>query len=295
MSARLTRYCLLVFALLIAEMSVAEATRESPGLFIYESRTRGADFAGRDGAELSAAARGIRLDVVRRESDKDRIDVGVDYEYTRYEYRDVPSRNRDLHRVQVPIRFQRHGDDYRLNAFVAPGIATSSNVIKDLFRRGTNEDYFVTGGIEYQYFTRVGALIVGAAFDRRFGDDRLYPIAGFAAEPSDALSVRLAYPTSELTYARSERQTFELSVFPAGQLWHVRTDDFSDEFDYEMQAWRAQLRVTQLLWDRISIDVAGGYEFDRQHRFEDVNGEPVSGDVADAWFFVIGFHYAFEP
>jgi hypothetical protein len=47
-------------------------------------------------------------------TDSRSLSLGLDYQYTHYEYRGVNSRNRDLHRLQFPVRFAgfRSGSPY---------------------------------------------------------------------------------------------------------------------------------------------------------------------------------------
>ncbi|MEM1263490.1 MAG: hypothetical protein AAGH76_13900 [Pseudomonadota bacterium] len=291
-SVRFLTCAALLTATALAEPRLAD---DPTGLLMFTDETANGDFAALNGAELSAARRGVRLDVYQHRSGDTQIDFGFDYEYTRYEYRNVPSRNRDLHRAHWPVRLTTKAAGHRLDAYVAPGIATSSNVVKDFIRRGSGEDWYVNGGFEFTSDSSSVHWIVGAAYDRIFGDDELYPVLGVAIEPTASTSVRLAYPVSRFTYVANDDRRLDLTVFPAGQLWHVRTDDFTGEFNYEMQAWRAQLRLSQQIWKRLSVDIGGGYEFNREHRFEGANAVPVVGDVDDAWFVRLGMRVSFTP
>ncbi|MEM8981731.1 MAG: DUF6268 family outer membrane beta-barrel protein [Pseudomonadota bacterium] len=286
-------YILCIGLLTKAAFAQPRFANDPTGLYVFTDETGAADFTALNDAELSAARRGMRLDVYRDSWKDTQIDVGFDYEYTRFEYRNVPSRNRDLHRAHFPIRLDTRSQSYRLNAYVAPGIATSSNVIKDFLRRGTGADWYLNGGLELSNNASSFTWILGAGYDRAFGEDQLYPVLGIAFQPNEDTRIRLAYPVTRLTYDAGEDRRIDLTVFPAGQLWHVQTDDFDDEFDYEMQAWRAQLALMQRIWKRLSLDIAAGYEFDRDHRFEDSNSIAVIGDVSDAWFFRLGVRISF--
>ncbi len=95
-----------------------------------------------------------------------RFGAGLDYEYTRYEYDGVAGRNRDLHRLQLPLRFTREHGDWQLRGHVAPGVATSSNIMQDLFTEGSGEDLLLTARLEAER-ARGGrsAWLIGAAYD----------------------------------------------------------------------------------------------------------------------------------
>ena len=201
----------------------------------------------------------------------------------------MPSRNRDLHRLQIPVRLETVHKGLKLNAYVAPGVATSSNVFKEIINRGSSDDLYLSGGFEARRLTGTRSWILGAGFDRSFGYSRLYPIIGLNLRPREWLTFRLAYPESRIAYARGAGSQLEWRLFPAGHEWHVRTDDFSDEFDYGARAWRMQLTWSVRAWRSLGLDLGGGYEFDRKHRFEDDNAAIVSGKVASEWFLNVGF------
>ncbi len=223
------------------------------------------------------------------------LDIGLDYQYTRYVYDGIDGRNRDLHRFQFPLRYRGLVGGWDIDASVAPGISTSSNVLKEFFDRISSDDLFATARLEGRRESGSRNWVLGFAYDRTFGRPLVYPIAGVELSPTDALDIRLAFPDPGFRYRWSDRQSLSGRVFPAGHQWHVMTDDFSAEFDYRVEGFRAQLGWSIRLWKAITLDISGGYEFGRRHYLTDDIGERIESGVEDEWLFLIGLRAGPAP
>lgn len=224
------------------------------------------------------------------------LDVGIDYQYTRYGYDGIASRNRDLHRLQVPFGLRANGDEYYVDAFLAPGIATSSNAFKDPFGRLSGDDLFTTARLESGYGRRRPVTwLAGLAWDRSFGEPRLYPIIGWQYKPSPRLRARIAFPDPALQVAIGGRQALGLRLYPAGFQWHVLDDDLVTEFDYRVEAWRAELTWSLRAWRSMVIDLTAGYEFARRHELTDRTGMRIASDPDDAFLLTAGLRWRDGP
>lgn len=223
------------------------------------------------------------------------VDIGMDYQYTRYEYRNLSSRNRDLHRLAFPIQFYYERNDLQFEGHVSPGVATSSNVFKDLIDRGGSDDIQVAGRFHARKTLGDKDLIGGIAYDHSFGKPKLYPVVGLEVQAADRLRIRLAYPDPGARYELSDRQVLTARLFPSGAVWHVVTDDFEDEFDYRVEALRAQLTWSVRLISRFSLDLSAGYEFDRRHFFTDDLGTRIRANVQNEWLFGVGLRFGASP
>lgn len=280
-------------------LAVARAAADEPGARYFSangSRSPEADFRGLPpGNDVRTSDNQVAAAFLRLERDTYTLDFGFDYQYTRYKYNELDSRNRDLHRVQFPVWLSAPIHDWQLNAHVAPGIFTSSNVLGDFFNRGSSDDLYVTGRIEARQGNTSAGWILGLAHDRSFGRSRTYPVVGINLAASDTLELRLAWPDPALRFRPNERHALSLAVFPAGNQWHVRTDDFSRDFDYRIEAWRSQVTWSFRAFRSTTIDLSLGYEFDRSHHLDDDPGNRVDADADDQWLFAIGFRFGDGP
>ena len=146
------------------------------------------------GAELSGREYQVSLGLSRFNAATTTFDVGIDYKYVRYEYTNVDSRNRDLHRLQIPLLFDSDFESWHLRGFVAPGVSTSSNVFKDFLNRGSSDDAFVSARAAMHRGDTKNEWFVGVAYDRSFGEPKVYPVAGVELVPSPDVRIRLAFP-----------------------------------------------------------------------------------------------------
>lgn len=253
-------------------------------------------FENTGGAEhVTTGERQVLLGLLRFGGSEICIDLAADYQYTRFEYEGLPSRDRDLHRLQFPMSFGTTAGNWRVRGFVAPGVSTSSNVFKDFFNRGSSEDLFVSGRLELVTGADNRRYIVGLAHDRSFGRPRLYPVAGVALKFGDRLRLRLAYPDPGLAYRLTERQRITARVFPAGHQWHVVADDFASDFDYRLEALRSQVTWSFSIGKLLTIDLSGGYESQRRHVLTDDLGNRIDSRVSDDWLFGLGFRVGPAP
>ena len=280
---------------------LADVSQPDPGLIPYVSASYAylpaADFeAAGTGSSIKAKETRLALGIAGFETGDFRLDAGLDYQYNHYAYQNVVSRSRDLHRLQFPIGFSRRGDGLNLTGFVAPGVATSSNVFKDFIDRSSSDDFVVTGRLEAVIPREPRfAWLGGIAYDRSFGEDKVYPVFGLHYEPEERMALRLAFPDSSIRYRLSERQRLSLRLFPAGFAWHVVSDTLNDDFDYELQAVRLQGVWSWRVVGEFTLDLSVAYEFDRQHRFVDDTGRIVDSSVDSQFLAVLGLRWGNGP
>lgn len=275
------------------------AAADEPGRRYFSanaSRVPEADFRELPpGNDVRTSDNQVAIAFARLSRESVTVDFGFDYQYTRYKYNELDSRNRDLHRVQFPVWVSAPVRNWDLRGHVAPGIFTSSNVLGDFFNRGSSDDLYASGRIEAERTGGSAGWLLGIAHDRSFGRSRTYPVVGINLLRGDSLEVRLAWPDPALRFRPNDRHALSLAVFPAGNQWHVRTDDFSREFDYRIEAWRSQLTWSFSAFRSTTVDLSLGYEFDRSHHLDDDPGSRVDASADDQWLFAIGFRFGDGP
>lgn len=240
------------------------------------------------GAELVSKEHQLALGLIRFTAGNTRFDLGLDYEYTHFDYAGVNSRDRDLHRLQAPLKFESRLSGWRLKGFVAPGVSTSSNIFKDFLNRGSREDAFATVRTAIHRDSEGAQWFAGVAYDRSFGKPLAYPVAGVSLAPTTALRVRLAFPDPAFELRLSDRQSVQGRVFPAGHQWRVVSDDLTRSFDYRVETLRADLNWNLRIWRKLSIDIGVGYDTRREHHFADDQGVPLDPAVASEWLVAVG-------
>ncbi len=280
------------------EQSAAASTEEGrpPYLALSVTRQPAADFSGSPaGASVRTKENQVFAGLERFDAGEGTLDVGLDYQYTRYVYDGIDGRNRDLHRFQFPVTYRNSHLGWEIDGSVAPGISTSSNVLKEFFDAISSDDLFATARFEARRSSTSRRWVLGVAYDRKFGRPLLYPIAGIELSPSDTLDLRLAFPDSAFLYRWSDQQSLSGRLFPAGHQWHVMTDDFSAAFDYRVEGFRAQLGWSFRLWKQVTLDVSGGYEFGRKHHLTDELGVRIESRVDDKWLLLFGLRLGPAP
>jgi hypothetical protein len=217
---------------------------------------------------------------------------GLEYAYTRYEYDNLPTRNRDLHRVEAPLAWVVPGKATQHLEF-RPVIATSSNVMKDLFNRGTSDDLMLQGrwALESAPSFAAPGWRAGVAYDDAFGGQQLYPeLAALWRGPGYDLG--LGWPRSWASYQVSNAWRFGTELAPAGARWHVLSDERDGAtFDYEVEAWRA---IASAHWQTAAgflLSAQAGLEFNRRHRFEDDEGARVNREADDVLYLELRIGY----
>jgi hypothetical protein len=277
-----------------ADLSVEEG--RPPFLALSITRQPPADFASSPApASVRTKENQVFAGFHRFNAGNGTLDVGLDYQYTRYVYDGIEGRNRDLHRFQFPLRYQGRLSGWKIDGNLAPGISTSSNVLKEFFDQISGDDLFATARLEGRSESGSRNWVLGLAYDRAFGRPLVYPIAGVELSPNDMLDLRLAFPDPGFEYRWSDRQSLSGRLFPAGHQWHVMTDDFSSEFDYRVEGIRAQLGWSIRLYKQLTLDISGGYEFGRKHYLTDDVGVRIESDIDAQWLFLIGLRSASAP
>ena len=245
--------------------------------------------------ELAGKEHRLSFGIYQWASEENWLAVGIDYEYTHFDYSNINSRDRDLHRLQFPITFASTFDQWQVRGFVAPGVSTSSNIFKDFLNRGSADDALLTARAILSPQQPGSHWFAGVAYDRSFGEPRLYPVAGIEWMPAPELSLRLAFPDSAFRWQASQRQSLQGRISPAGHQWRVVSDDFTREFDYSVESWRAELNWNISLWRHVSLDLAAGYDMARKHEFAGGQGNSLRSGIDDTVYLAVGFRVGDAP
>lgn len=220
------------------------------------------------------------------------IEWRLDYGYRRFEYQGVDSRDRDLHRLALALKWEDESGPLRRTLELRPLIATSSNVMKDFVSRGSADDLMLHGAALLERGARAGwGWRLGLARDDALGALRVYPVAA-ATWASGAYRVELGWPVARLDWQPASSIALGAGVAPAGNRWHVVSDERGGaEFYYELEAWRAGLDGQWRFGSGWALTAQAGLEFERRHRFEDDTGMRIDRRAADALYTEFGLAY----
>jgi hypothetical protein len=272
----------------LASLLASQLAMAQPQLTIHRSHLAEADFGD---ARLSGQEDGMALHWPLGGSGSSPAAWGLEYAYTRYEYDNLPTRDRDLHRVAVPVRWT-WSSSLAHSLELRPVIATSSNVMKDFFKRGTSDDLKLLGRWRLERSPAAGAgWSAGVAHDDAFGGPKVYPeVAALWRTP--AFEAALGWPRAWAHYRPSMAWAGGVEVAPAGARWHVVSDERDGaKFDYEVEGWRGLASVRWQSRSGLQLQAQAGLEFKRRHRFEDDLGGRVDLKVADAAYFELRIGY----
>jgi hypothetical protein len=245
-------------------------------------------------AEMSGSEQGLSVLSPSFDLGAGALSIGADYVYTHYSYDGLPTRNRDLHRLGLPLAW-RIGDTLTWTVVATPTVATSSNVFKDLFSRGTSDDFHLYAEATVERVPDSGwGWRAGAGYDDRFGDPQAYPVlAVLYRQPR--IAVELGWPQARVDWQAHERLLLRMEIAPAGGQWHVISDERDGaQFDYTVEAWRAGITAEWAFAQRWRLAAQLGGEFDRHHDFEDDTGARVDTDADSTGFAAVAVRYAFD-
>lgn len=261
----------------------------APEIEFTRSSLAGADFGD---ARLRGTENRIAVRGAPRPAADGEFRWAVDYAYQRYEYSGLPSRNRDLHRLALPLSW--HGDaPLSWMIELRPVIASSSNVFKEIWSRGGADDFMWHGRAILERPPRGPGWgwRLGAARDDAFGRERLYPVFALQRQ-HDGVRVELGWPVSRAMLEAGRGFEAGGEVAPAGARWHVVSDERDGAgFDYEVRAWRAGAILRWRSAGGLMLATRLGLEFERRHRLEDDAGAPVNRAVREAGYFELTAGY----
>ncbi|MGH8497062.1 MAG: hypothetical protein ACREVN_13100 [Gammaproteobacteria bacterium] len=277
-------YASAFMSLLLASAAAWPADADESGRFLRATYLLGSDEDFGSRAGIRGREYGLAAGFGDFALGPGRLSAGLDYRYTRYEFRQLESRDWDLHWLRLPLTWQNDLDSYRIHAEVAPGVASSSNRFKEPADY-TSDDIHATARLDF--ITAGSATLrwtAGVAYDRRFGRPLLYPTGGAIFESARGWKLRLVAPDPGIAYEQNPRVHWFASLAPAGHRWHAFNEAAGSVFDFEARAWRATVGGELRVLDELSIRFFAGREFSRHYEFIDDTGKRVDEDAADAGF-----------
>lgn len=199
--------------------------------------------------------------------------------------------NGDLHEIEVGLQARRITGKHARTILLRPGIAVSSNVLK-------NPDALTVHSLGGQFrwiehaaqSARVNWLW-GIGIDDRFGDYTAYPFAGLTWQPQGDTYLHLGYPDSFISHQLSSTVTMRVSVAPDGGQWRVHSKSMEDDADFHWENWRAGVALSWTHRSGWGAELQGGMLFEQHMRIPREEGGTLASDLDEAAFVSLAVHW----
>lgn len=163
--------------------------------------------------------------------------LGIDLKYTIMDFAGItPMTNGHLHSWGIPVSGHYETNASTIRYTVTPTLSVSSNALRntDLIN---SEGMQLNAGIIYEKNQQADfSWIAGLVSDYRFGEQRVYPVAGACWRPAQDWLVQLALPDLNLRKQFSSGLQLTFFVAPEGNQWHVFSKDEQRSSDLSYNA-----------------------------------------------------------
>jgi hypothetical protein len=204
--------------------------------------------------------------------------VGLGLKRTDFVFDEIELDDLDLYSVLLPLDLMYDTDDWMFWGNITPALFTD-------FEELSNDDYrtLFHGMAMYRWRSNV-EFALGAAYDRQFGEDELYPMGGVVWRIGEEWELNLVLPMPRITYAPS--RTFQLfaDVRPEGDYWNVSDEDLDEEFDFRLEGFRAALGFEYRVAPHVWLHLAAGSAFERKYEIEESDARTFESDAEDTYF-----------
>ena len=222
----------------------------------------------------------IAITPIIKEIDNWIFGVGTEFHWTRFNFQDISYDTEDLYTIHIPLLGIYDNKTWLFMGSVGPG------VYSDL-RHLTDDDVRITGYAlaNYKWNERF-KLSFGAAYDRVFGDDQLYPLLGCVWDIDDEWRLNLVLPYPSMIYAPNRKWNFFADLRPAGSLWNVNGEE--DESDFKLEGYRLGCGAEYSICKHIWLHVAAGLAFEQKYEYRERGYKYLDATGDDTYFTRIG-------
>lgn len=251
----------------------------------------GADLAGRefDGQGLDADA----LLATARRAGAD-IEWRFDYSYHEYDITALSGATLDAHDLRFPFVAHRPFLTGSLGMHIAPGFATSSNVVNRL--RFQPNDLVLDVAAAWTSPRQDGwSWMVGAAIDRRFGEGRAYPLLGVDYRHSERWRLTLVLPEPVIVHRPSPRWWWGMRLAPSGNRWRMLDSKSGERYRLRERSWTVSWLASVALRERLRLVAGLERAFDRRLDVRDGRGQQLRAQPGDTWTVTIGLAFGASP
>jgi hypothetical protein len=176
----------------------------------------------------------------------------------------APDTNGHVHTLHVAGSWTLPAADGRLELTVAPAISASSNAFKEPGELDTDSAQ-LWASATWQLPSRQWDWVLGLAHDYRFGQARLYPVAGLSWQ-QDRFFLWATYPDLVARWNFAQPWALAFTVGPDGNEWQAYDQDLERSDDFRREAWQAGLELGYRWRNGLSLKLASHYYWDQRWR-----------------------------
>ncbi|MDA3799302.1 MAG: DUF6268 family outer membrane beta-barrel protein [Kiritimatiellae bacterium] len=189
--------------------------------------------------------------------------------------------------VELPfIAFYNINDDFSLMVNVAAGIYSDFKTVS--FDDDFKMSWF--GILQYKMNPNLD-LFVGLAYNRVFGEDTIFPVAGLNWRISDEWFLGLVFPRPFISYQATDKLLLYAGMGPAGGEWDVDNPlDLEDDSDYNFffSGYRVGGGIEFDLTKHVTVYANVGSTFLRDYKIENDDTTLLDTEVDNTFIATIG-------
>jgi hypothetical protein len=217
------------------------------------------------GAEVEMTTNEVNFSWPAASENNHQLKLGFDMLYTIMDFDKItPMTNGHLHTWDLSVNGSHIRNGSKVLYHVTPAISVSSNALKRPSLIDSDALQLKTGVIIKKDIHQEYAWVIGFMSDYRFGDYRLYPVAGVCWQPSENWSLQLALPDFSIRKIFSNDISLTFYVAPEGNQWHVFSDDEQRSSDLSYNAIVTGISAQWLISTTITLSL----EIQKQSRRE---------------------------
>ncbi|MBN1268318.1 MAG: hypothetical protein JXB04_01925 [Kiritimatiellae bacterium] len=204
--------------------------------------------------------------------------IGLLFRWNGFDFDAVDLDDLDLYTLGLSLDLIRTEGPWTLWANATPSLFTD-------FERLTDDDFHALLGGMATYAWRPNVQwALGASYDREFGEDKLYPMAGAIWRPAREWEFNLVLPMPRITWAPTSKFLLFADARPAGGLWNISDDETDEEFDFKLEGYRLGLGAEYELAPHIWLHAAAGTSIERNYEISSGHTELLKSDADDTYF-----------
>ena len=208
------------------------------------------------------------------------VAYGFGHRYMIFDFSAIePQTNAHLHTSFVPLHWQR--GNLRLSA--APALSASSNVMGHPQEFESETLQLLFAAVAARKIDERLAFVYGVCGDHRFGEYRVYPVAGVEWQPHPDWTVEAGFPETRIAWSVTNGLETALLVAPDGNEWRVENRDFSAESNFVYEAVALEWITAWSPGRRLTLTLSLGRQLRNRYEMTLADGQRVflSGAPAD--------------